>query len=392
MTELTDQQREQQAAFRNFAEEHVAPRAAAIDREQYFPKELIALMAAHAYLTPTVPKQFGGSDCDMVTYGLLNEEIGRACSSARTLLTVHGMAAQAILRWGTRSQRERWLPALAVGTLIGAFALSEPLVGSDARAVQTDARKHEGGYILNGQKKWISFGQIADLFLVFARCQQWDTAFVVERDAPGVTIQPIHNMLGTRGSMLAELHLRDCFVPESNLIARPGFGFSHVATSALDQGKYSVAWGCVGLAQACLEASLRYANERKQFGAYLKDHQLVQGMITEMMVNIRAARLLCLRAGHLKDSKASNAIMETAIAKLFASTIAAKAASDAVQIHGANGCSPGFPVERYLRDAKIMEIIEGTTQIQQISIAQYGMEEYMALNPEKNLLVAAGQS
>lgn len=389
MIELSEQHRKHQATFRNFTNENIVPRATEIDREQYFPRELIALMVERGYLGLPIPEEFGGGGCDMVTYGLLNEEIGRGCSSARTLLTVHGMAAQAVLRWGTKAQRERWLPEMATGKLIGAFALSEPLVGSDARRIQTEARRQAGGYLLNGQKKWISFGQIADLFLIFARCEEKEAAFIVERSAPGVEVRPIHGMLGTRGSMMAEVHLRDCAVPESNLIARLGFGFSHVATSALDQGKYSVAWGCVGLAQACLEATLRYVDERRQFGAYLKDHQLVQEMITEMMVNTRAARLLCLRAGHLKDTKASNAIMETAIAKLFASRAASKAANDAVQIHGANGCSSSFPVERYLRDAKIMEIIEGTTQIQQIAIAKYGIEEFLASNAEASVLAAA---
>jgi alkylation response protein AidB-like acyl-CoA dehydrogenase len=189
-------------------------------------------------------------------------------------------------------------------------------------------------------------------------------------------MKPILGMLGVRASMLAELHLDGCRVPQENLVGREGFGFSHVASSVLDHGRYSVAWGCVGIGQACLEASVRYASERKQFGAVLIDHQLIQQMITEMITNIKAARLLCYQAGYLRDLGDPRAIMETSIAKYFASTMVTHLTSDAVQIHGANGCSSEFPVQRYLRDAKIMEIIEGTTQMQQITISKYACQEY----------------
>jgi glutaryl-CoA dehydrogenase (non-decarboxylating) len=181
--------------------------------------------------------------------------------------------------------------------------------------------------------------------------------------------------LGVRASMLAELHMEDCRVPKENLLGRVGFGFSHVASSALDYGRYSVAWGCVGIAQACLEACLRYTDERQQFGAYLKDHQLIQQMITDMITNVKAARLLCYQAGFLKEAGDPRAVMETSIAKYFASKAAVQASSAAVQIHGANGCSSAYPVQRYLRDAKIMEIIEGSTQIQQITIARYAEQQ-----------------
>lgn len=184
-------------------------------------------------------------------------------------------------------------------------------------------------------------------------------------------------MLGVRGSMLAELHLNNCQIPQENLVCRQGFGFSHVASSALDLGRYSVACGCVGIAQACLEACIEYTSKRKQFDVYLKEHQLIRQMITEAIANIKAARLLCYQAGYLKDIGDPNSIMETSIAKYFASMIATKVANDAVQIHGGNGCSSEYPVQRYLRDAKIMEIIEGSTQIHEITIAEYGYQEYI---------------
>jgi alkylation response protein AidB-like acyl-CoA dehydrogenase len=311
---------------------------------------------------------------DMITFGLLHEEMGRGCSSIRSLLTVHSMVTHALLRWGSKQQKAFWLPKLATGEIIGAFALSEPNVGSDAKSVETTARLCGDYYVLNGQKKWITYGQIADLFLLFARCDGKVSAFLVERNSPGFSTKPISGMLGARASMLAELYLNECAIPKENLVGGRGFGLATIATSALDIGRYSVACGCVGIAQACLEASLQYTSERKQFGSYLKDHQLIQRMITEMITNVKAARLLCYQAGYLKEIGDPNTIMETWVAKYFASTIAFKAANDAVQIHGANGCSNDYPVQRYLRDAKIMEIIEGSTQLQQMTIAGYGYQ------------------
>jgi alkylation response protein AidB-like acyl-CoA dehydrogenase len=289
------------------------------------------------------------------------------------------MVAYALFKWGSKFQKEYWLPKLASGEVIAAFALSEPNVGSDAKSVETTAMRSGNSYVLNGQKKWITYGQIADVFLVFAQYEDKPSAFLIEKNSPGLSIKPIFGMLGVRASMLAELHLNDCQIPQENLVCRQGFGFSHVASSALDYGRYSVAWGCVGIAQACLEACLQYTSQRQQFGVYLKEHQLIQQMITEMIANVKAARLLCYQAGYLKDIGDPKSIMETSIAKYFASTMATKIANDAVQIHGGNGCSSDYPVQRYLRDAKIMEIIEGSTQIQQITIAEYGYQEYSVL-------------
>jgi alkylation response protein AidB-like acyl-CoA dehydrogenase len=281
------------------------------------------------------------------------------------------MVSQAVLRWGTSWQREYWLPKLARGQVIAAFALSELNVGSDARHVESSATPSGDSYVLKGKKKWITFGQMADLFLIFAQCEGKPSAFLVERGSPGLSVKPINGMLGVRASMLAELQSDDCRVSKQSLIGRVGFGFSHVAATALDHGRYSVAWGCVGIGQACLEACMQYASARKQFGSLLKDHQLIRRMISDMITNLRAARLLCMQAGYLKQAGDPNALVETMIAKYFASRMATKAASDAVQIHGANGCSSEYPVARYFRDAKIMEIIEGSNEIQQIMIAEY---------------------
>ena len=373
--ELTDKQKENRSAFRKFVDEAVIPHAAEYDRQERMPTEDIRRIARRGYLGAILPEAVGGAGMDMISFGLLNEELGRGCSSLRSLLTVHSMVAVAIQRWGSKAQREVWLPRLAGGGGIGAFALTEPNVGSDAKSIETAARAEGDEYVLNGEKRWITFGQVADVFLVFAQCEGQSAALLVERETPGLSIRPVSGMLGVRASMLAELCLRDCRIPKVNLVGRLGFGLSHVAAAALDCGRYSVAWGCVGIAQACLEASLRYTNQRKQFGNYLKEHQLVRRTITEMITNVEAARLLCYQAGYLKDKGDPAAIIQTSMAKYFASRTASKASIDAVQLHGANGCSNSYPVERYLRDARIMEIIEGSTQIQQLTIANYGYQQ-----------------
>ncbi|HEX8475517.1 MAG TPA: acyl-CoA dehydrogenase family protein [Pyrinomonadaceae bacterium] len=374
--ELTPQQQKDRATFRAFVDAEIVPHANQFDRDERVPQGLIGKIAEQGYLGAILPQRGAERGMDMITFGLLNEEFGRGCSSLRSLLTVHNMVAHALQRWGSRTQKDYWLPRLASGEVVAAFCLSEPNVGSDAASVETTATPSGDSFVLNGRKKWITFGQIADLFLVFGQCEGKSAAFIVEKERRGLTVKPIGGMLGVRASMLAEVHLDDCLVPKENLVARVGFGFSHVAASALDYGRYSVAWGCVGIAQACLEASLAYADTRKQFGVYLKEQQLIRQMLTEMITNVKAARLLCLQAGYLKETGDPQSLMETSIAKYFASTTATKAASDAVQIHGANGCSADYPVERFWRDAKIMEIIEGSTQMQQLTIAQFAYQEH----------------
>jgi glutaryl-CoA dehydrogenase (non-decarboxylating) len=357
------------ADLRAFVSSEITPFAETFDREQRLPAELIHKLARRGYLGALVPASFQGEPLDFLSFGILNEELGRGCSSTRSLITVHSMVCQALTRWGSREQQTRWLPALARGEAIGAFALSEPAVGSDAGAMQTTATAAGDGYRLQGRKRWVSFGQIADVFLVFARVSAQPCAFVVPRSAPGLTVTPIRDLLGTRASLLAELTLEDCHVSREHLVGAPGFGLAAVATAALDIGRYSVAWGCVGIAQACLEACLAHSEARVQGGVPLRNHQLIRQMLTDMITNTEAARLLCEKAGRLKDEGDPDTLFATLLAKYFASTAAARIASDAVQLHGASGCTPRHSVERMFRDAKIMEIIEGSTQIQQIEIA-----------------------
>lgn len=374
--ELTDDQKAAQLAYRAFVRTEIIPHAGRFDQEQQTPFELIRKLAHAGYLGAVVPAADGGTGQDMLTFGLLNEALGRGCSSVRSLLTVHSMVTYALYKWGNKHQKAFWLPRLIAGDVIGAFGLSEPSVGSDAKSIATTATAHADGFVLDGHKKWTTYGQIADVFLVFANYAGKLSAFLVERTTPGFVCKPIQGMLGTRASMLAELHFDTCLIPKDHLVGGVGFGLATVATSALDIGRYSVAWGSVGIVRACLEESLHYAATRRQGGALLKDHQLIRQMLTNMTTDLHAARLLCCQAGYRKDTGDPNTVMETWIAKYFASVAANRAASDAVQIHGANGCSSDYAVQRYMRDAKIMEIIEGSSQIQQINIADYAYMEH----------------
>lgn len=367
--ELTPKQERARAEFENFARVELAPHADEYDRSERMPAATIRELARRGYLGGILPEEVGGRGMDVITYGLLHEELGRACSSARTVITVHDMVAHTVFKWGGDALRKRWLPRLARGDTIAAFAASEPNVGSDIGSVETTAVPSNGDYVLRGTKKWISFGQIADLFLVLAQCEGKPTAFLVERDRPGLRTTPINGMLGLRASMLAEVELNGCRVPGENLVGRVGFGILTAVATGLGLGRYSVACGCVGIVQACLDACVRYTSQRQQFGVPLKEHQLIRQLVAEMMVSAKAARLLCHRAGYLKETGHPDEVTETLVAKYFAARAAMKAAADAVQIHGANGCSDAYPVQRHLRDAKVMEIIEGSNQIQQIMIA-----------------------
>jgi glutaryl-CoA dehydrogenase (non-decarboxylating) len=311
--ELTLQQKEARAAFRAFVDREISPDANQFDQEERIPSELIRKMAECKYLAMAVPKENGGVGADMITFGLLGEELGRGCPSVGALLTVHGMVTTALARWGNPKQKAFWLPKMATGETIGAFALTEPNIGCDAKGIETVATCQADKYVLNGEKRWITFGQVADVFLVFAQADGKTTAFLVEKDAPGLSIIPLRGLLGLRASMLAELHLDGCLVSQENVVGGQGFGFVAVAMSALDLGRYSVATSCVGIGQACLEASLQYTCERKQFGVALKEHQLIREMIANMATHVKAARLLCYHAGYLKDINDQSATAETLV-------------------------------------------------------------------------------
>lgn len=361
--------------FREFALQEIAPRADRFHREQHMPPEIVALLAERGYLGLSVAAEYGGGGCDDVTLGLLASELGRACSSVRSLLTVHSMVAHAIRRWGSRDQKEHWLPRLARGETVGALAVSEPEVGSDASSVRTRMVQDDWGWVIDGHKRWITYGAVADLFLVVGAGEDGPTALLVERGAPGVSTELITDLVGIRASMTANVRFDGSRVPETALLGRSGLGVSHVTGAALDLGRYTVAWGCVGILDACLDTSVAYAREREQFGRPIRDHQLVRRLISDMYTDGRAARLLCAEAGRLRDEGSPSAMAAASTAKYFASTAAMRASTSAVQLHGANGCGPEYPVQRYLGDAKVMEIIEGSSQLHQTGLADYAFQE-----------------
>ncbi len=363
----TDGQRELRARFRAFADAEVAPLAAAHDAEERIDPGLPAKLGRAGHLGALLPAEYGGPALDALSYGMLHEEIGRACSSVRSLLTVHDMVAETVRRWGSPGQRERLLPRLARGELIAAFALSEPETGSDAAQVATRAEPSGDGFLLTGVKRWISFGQLADLFLVFARTDRGPTAFLVERSTPGLEVAPINGMLGTRGAMLAELRFDGCPVAADAVVGAQGRAHPFLTATALTLGRYSVACGSIGIVQACLDVSREHAASRD-----LTRHQLVQRLLARMVVSAEAGRLLALRAGELIGSGSPDAPMAATQAKYFAGIAAADAARDAVQILGALGCSPDHPASRYYRDAKVMEVIEGGNELCETMIGRFG--------------------
>ncbi|KEI98776.1 acyl-CoA dehydrogenase [Clostridium botulinum A2B3 87] len=362
--------------FDKFVEKEIYPYAEQNDRTEILSPEVIKAFAQNGYLGSMIPKEYNGMGLNYYGIGLLNESVGKVCSSSRGLLTVHGMVALAILKWGNDEQKQKWLPKLASGEVIGAFGLTEPSAGSDSNSIETEAVKQGDIYVLSGTKKWTTMGQIADLFLIFAKVEGKATAFLVEKDTPGFSVAPINGLIGARASMIAELHLDQCVVSEENIIGTIGFGLSHVALSSLDYGRYTIAWGCIGAAETCLNLSIKYAKKRKQFGSALRKNQMIQKMVAKMTVEIEAAKLLCTKAGILKDEGDPDYIIQIWMAKYYGSKTLTKVAGDSVQIHGANGCINKNPVERIYRDAKINEIVEGSSEIHEILISNNAFLTY----------------
>lgn len=362
---------------RRFANEEIRPRAREFDESEALPRDIISKMSDRKLLLASLPEERGGMGLDPIYYGFVTEEIGKACCSTGGLITVQcSLVGETLLKWGSKKLKDKWLTLMASGEKIGAFALSEPDVGSDANGVRTTYRPNGSGFILNGHKKWISFGDIADFFLVLASCDAQKTVFLVELEFDGVKTLPIKGLLGRRASHVAQIEFNNVYVPEENVIGKLGTGFTYVVGTALDHGRYSIAWSGVAVAQEALEAMVTYSRKRKQFNKRICEFQLVQGMIGDAVTKTHAARALCIRAGKLRQQGSSDAIVETSIAKYFASKVAMEITIDAVQVHGGNGCSNYYPVERLFREAKVLEIIEGTSQIQQQMIAKYGLRQY----------------
>jgi butyryl-CoA dehydrogenase len=375
--DLTDEQRAVREMARKFADEYIIPVARDNDINERFPGDIIERMGDLGLLGGPIPVEYGGAGLDYISHALVTEEVGKACSSVRTTISVQiSLVELSLASWGTEEQKRLYLPAMCGGKLIGCFGLTEPNAGSDPSGMETSAVADGDHWVLNGHKIWISNGGVAGLAIVFAQTDKSKGnrgigAFLVDRGTPGFSTRDMHGKLGLRASNTGELILEDCRIPKGQLLGKVGEGFK-VAMSALDNGRYSVAAGCVGICQGCADASVRYAKERKQFGRAIGSFQLVQDLIARMIVDTEAARLLVFRAGHLKN-QGRRCTREISIAKYFASEAAVRCALDAIQVHGSYGYSNEYPVERYLRDAKVATIYEGTSQIQKLLIASHDL-------------------
>lgn len=380
--ELSPEQTRWQAVARDFAQREVAPLARASDEQRSFSPALVRRMGELGLLGGPLEREYGGAGMDYVSFALVAEELGRVDSSVRGFLTVHaGLVTLCLREWGSEAQRARYLPGLASGDLIGCYCLTEPEAGSDAASIQTTARATDDGYILDGEKVWITNGGVANLAIVFATLDpkmrhKGVCAFLVDPTAPGFSRERMPGQeLGHRGSDHAHLRFDNLHVPADALLGQPGEGFK-VAMSGLDRGRLGVAAGAVGVGQACVDACVAFARARRQFGKRIGDFQMIQATIADMAAEVAAARLLTYHAAWLKD-RGQPATKETSIAKLYATEAAARAASEAVTLHGSRGYSNEYPVERYLRDIKGMQIYEGASNIQRIIIARelIGREE-----------------
>ncbi len=376
---LTPEQEMTRQMVREFAEREVAPIIKEQDRAHRPNPQILERMGELGILGIPIPVRYGGAGMDYICLGLACEELERIDTSLRVIMSVHvGLNSLGLLQWGTEEQKQRWLIPQAQGRRYATYGLTEPGAGSDVAAIAATARREGDVYILNGEKMWISLASLAHNFIIFAKTDPHATpphsgisAFIVEREMPGVTTGEIHGKLGVRAGSTGWISLNDVEVPIENRLGEEGEGFK-IAMSCLDNGRYTVAAGATGLIRACLEASVKYAHERHTFGKEIGQHQLVQQMIARMTRDYEMARLLYLRAGWLKNEGKRNT-RETSLAKWFATEASFAAASDAVQIHGAYGYSDEYDVERYLRNAKGACIYEGTSQIQTLLQAEYAL-------------------
>jgi alkylation response protein AidB-like acyl-CoA dehydrogenase len=371
---LSDEQALIRDAAREFCEREVLPRVRDNDRAGRFDRELARKLGEVGYLGATVDEDYGGRSLDYLSYALIVEQVGRADSSARTVVSVQtSLVCGSIERWGTEEQKRRWLPRLCSGEALGCFGLTEPDTGSDAANLRTRAKRTDSGWVISGQKMWISMGNVAEVAMIFAQTDPEQAhrglaCFLVPTATEGYGAQEIHGKLGLRASDTAEISLDEVELPEDALLGEVGDGFK-IAMTALDAGRYSVAAGCVGICDGCVDSSVAYSIERKQFGVPLARFQLVQELIADMIVRRDAARMLVYRAGDLKD-RGEPSTVETSIAKLYATESAVECANGAIQVHGGSGYVDDYPVERYLRDARVTTLYEGTSQIHKLIIGR----------------------
>jgi butyryl-CoA dehydrogenase len=359
---------------RKFAEEKLVPAAVEMDEKAEFPVHVASEMAALQYFGLEIPAAYGGAGLDSVSYAIVIEEISKASGAMGLCISVHNSVATfPVYEFGNESQRQAFLIAMAKGDKIGTFCLTEPNAGSDASSIETTAVRDGDGYLLNGSKIFVTNGGVSGLNLIFAitnpskRGREY-SVFVVESEREGLEKGAQEDLMGMRGNPVCPIVLNDCRVPKQNLLGGEGQGMK-IALSTLDGGRIGIGSQALGIAQACLEASIRYARERYQFGKPIADFGAIQGFLADMATRVEAARLLIFRASSLRDRKMPHS-REAAMAKLFASETAVEAARTGLQIHGGYGYSKAYPIERYYRDAKVCEIYEGTSEVQRIVIAR----------------------
>lgn len=369
---LTEEQQLIRSMIQEFAKQEVAPIAEEIDRLGKFPEQTVKRLAELELTGMPYPRKYGGGEADYVSYAIVIEELSRACASTGVILALQTLSASPIYQFGTEMQKEKWLPLLTQCKKLGAFALTEAGAGTDAGSIKTTAVLDGDEYLLNGSKTFITTGDMAGIFIVFAVTEQGKgtkgiSAFIVESNTPGFSIGKHEDKMGMRGSHTTELFFKDCRIPKSNILGREGEGFK-IAMVALDGGRISIAAQAVGIAQACLDESIRYSRERIQFGRPISANQAIQWMIADMATDVEAARLLTYNAAYHKGQGRAVSL-ESAMAKVFASETAMKHAVKAIQIQGGYGYIRGAKVERLLRDAKITEIYEGTSEAQRMIIS-----------------------
>ena len=359
--------------FREFAETEVKPLAQEIDETERFPMETVEKLGKYGMMGVPVPCEFGGQGCDTLTYVMLVEELSRVCGSTGVIVSAHtSLCCEPIRKFGTQEQKEKYLPDLASGKKIGAFGLTEPGAGTDASGQQTKAVLDGDHYVLNGSKIFITNGGVADVFVIFAMTDKslgnkGISAFIVEKDFPGFSVGTVENKMGIRASSTTELIFQDCIVPKENLLGQEGKGFS-IAMQTLDGGRIGIAAQALGLAQGALDCTIAYVKERKQFGKPLAKFQNTQFQLADMYAKVEAARLLVYKAAQAKDTQKVFSL-EAATAKLIAAETAMEVTTKAVQLHGGYGYTREYDVERMMRDAKITEIYEGTSEVQRMVIS-----------------------
>jgi butyryl-CoA dehydrogenase len=373
--DLTPEQESIRKMMQDFTAKEITPFAGEWDKEEKFPWDVVKKMGQLGVFGTAIPEEYGGAGFDAIAHAIVAEELGRGCSSLRGCYSVQvSLVTKTILAFGTKEQKEKYVPRLAAGEIFGCFGLTEPDSGSDAASMKSTAVEDGDEYVLNGNKMWITNAGISEVFIIFAKTDKSAgprgiTAFLVDKGTPGFATKDIHEKLGLKASNTAEIIMENVRIPKSNMLGEKGKGFK-IAMATLDNGRYTVAAGCVGAAQAALDYSKQYAKERIQFGKPIGEKQLVQQMIADMAVDIECGRLLVYKAGHQKNIGARST-KEVCFAKYFTSEMVNRVTYKAIQIFGGYGFSAEYPVERLYRDARINTLYEGTSQIQQLIIGNF---------------------